>query len=128
MILDSSVIVALIYKEPDWQVLLSVLETSDTIGVGAPTLSETGIVLAAQRGLTPYLHRFIQEFEVQVIPFGDHHWVEAVRAYTQYGRGRHPAQLNFGDCLAYATALLAQRPLLCKGNDFRKTDLPIVQY
>ena len=55
--------------------------------------------------------------------FGEEHWREAVTAYNRFGRGRHEAQRNFGDCMAYAIAKLAGEPLLCTGADFAKTDL-----
>ena len=59
-----------------------------------------------------------------VIPFTEDHWRVAVEAYTRFGKGRHAAALNFGDCLTYAVARLAERPLLFVGGDFAKTDLP----
>ena len=49
----------------------------------------------------------------------------AAQAYTDFGKGRHAAALNFGDCMTYATAALARQPLLCRGDDFRKTDIPL---
>jgi ribonuclease VapC len=69
------------------------------------------------------LARFLREFLVEVIPFGDAHWREAAEAYLRYGRARHPAGLNFGDCLTYATCRLADRPLLYVGDDFTQTDI-----
>src|SRR2546422_564477 len=71
------------------------------------------------------LRRFLQESGLVPIPFGEAHWREAVEAYARFGRGRHRAGLNFGDCLSYATARLAGRPLLCVGDDFKKTDLAL---
>jgi ribonuclease VapC len=65
------------------------------------------------------------ETEPTIIPFGEAHWRSAVDAYLRYGKGRHRAALNFGDCMAYAVAKLAQQPLLCAGADFAKTDLPL---
>lgn len=62
---------------------------------------------------------------VVVIPFEPAHAQIATDAWLRFGKGRHSAALNFGDCLAYATARLAGRPLLCKGQDFSKTDLAI---
>ena len=60
-------------------------------------------------------------------PFTDLHWQRAVDAYAHFGKGRHPAGLNFGDCMTYATAALARQPLLCRGDDFSKTDLEVVR-
>ena len=70
---------------------------------------------------------FIAEFRVVSIPFGADHWREAVAAYSRFGRGRSPAALNFGDCLSYAVARLSGEPLLCVGDDFTRTDLPLVE-
>jgi ribonuclease VapC len=62
---------------------------------------------------------------IVVISFDGAHAEVAAEAWLRFGKGRHPASLNFGDCLAYATARLAGRPLLCKGNDFTETDLQL---
>ena len=62
------------------------------------------------------------------MPFGPLHSQEALRAYEKFGKGRHKASLNYGDCLTYAIAKLAQEPLLCVGQDFSFTDLPLVDY
>lgn len=129
MIVDTSAILAIVFQEPEADALISVLSsTSDSAAIGTPTLAETGIVLGSrlgfeQRGL---LSRFLQEFGIAEIPFGDIHWKAAVDAFNRFGRGRHKAGLNFGDCLSYATAKLASRPLLCVGDDFKYTDLDLV--
>lgn len=62
-----------------------------------------------------------------IVAFGEEHAAEALDAYSRFGKGRHPAALNFGDCCAYAVASLADEPLLCVGDDFSKTDLPLVR-
>ena len=69
------------------------------------------------------LSRLLQEAGLSVIPLTEDHWRVAVEAYTRFGKGRHAAALNFGDCLTYAVARLAERPLLFVGEDFAKTDL-----
>ena len=68
----------------------------------------------------------LKQWSVVVIPFGPEHWPVAVEAFARYGKGRHPARLNLGDCLTYAVAKLAGEPLLCVGGDFARTDLPLV--
>jgi len=130
LIIDSSVVVALFLREPDWQGLIECIANTAAVGIGTPTLVETGIVLSARlnRDARPLLARFIQEFEIQPITFGEAHWQEAVRAFGHFGKGRHPAALNFGDCMTYATARLARQPLLFVGDDFSKTDLEIVTW
>lgn len=128
MILDSSAIIAILLKEPEHEDLRSALSAASSIGVSTPTLLETGIVLAArlQRDARGILARFIQETGVVVIPFSEAHYSAAHQAWLEFGKGRHAAALNLGDCAAYATARLANEPLLCKGDDFPKTDLPLV--
>ncbi len=127
MILDSSAILALFFREPGYEKLLHILSSAETVGIGAPTLVECGIVLSARmnmdaRGL---LARFLEEADVTVIPYTEAHYGLAIGAWLKYGKGRHPAALNFGDCLAYATARLAGMPLLCVGDDFPQTDLEL---
>lgn len=126
MILDASAIVALLFQEPGWEALLETMEAATRLACGGPTLAEAAIVTGARRGFeVPLVPRFVQTFEVDVLAFGSEHWLEAARAYRRYGKGRHQAALNFGDCLAYATARLAAEPLLCVGNDFAATDLDL---
>ncbi|MBI2838684.1 MAG: type II toxin-antitoxin system VapC family toxin [Acidobacteria bacterium] len=127
MIVDSSAIVAVLLRERGFDRLLEKMLSAESLGVGSPALAETGIVLTARlpsdaRGI---LARFLAELSVVTIPFGDAHWRESVNAYRRFGKGRHPAGLNFGDCLTYATAKLAAQPLLCTGDDFSKTDIEI---
>ena len=127
MILDSSAIVAIFFKERGFQVVLDKLVDCDLCAIGTPTLAESGIVLSARLAADSrgFLSMFLQEFEVRTIPFGDAHWKEALDAYRRFGKGRHRAGLNFGNCLCYAVAKLAHQPLLCVGSDFRHTDLQI---
>lgn len=127
MILDSSALLAILLEERGYEALLTKLASVPTAGVGAPTLTETGIVLTARLGsrARQVLALFVQEAKLVIVPFGDQHWRTAVEAYDRYGKGRHAAGLNFGDCMAYATARLARQPLLCTGNDFARTDLEL---
>jgi ribonuclease VapC len=127
VILDTSAIVAIVVQEPDFERVLEKLHLASTAAVGTPTLTETAIVLSARlhqdaRGL---LSRFINESLIRTVPFGDAHYGTAVEAWLRFGKGRHPAGLDFGDCLSYATAKLARRPLLCTGEDFARTDLEL---
>jgi ribonuclease VapC len=128
LILDSSAIVAVLLREPGCERLMARLVENPEPGVGSPTMTETGIVLCArlgERGQT-LLGRFAQAYELVILPFDAEHWTLAVQAFLRFGKGRHPAALNFGDCLTYATARLAGEPLLCLGEDFAKTDLALV--
>ena len=125
VLLDSSAIIAVIFREPGFEAVLEKILTSDQLAIGAPTLAETEIVLTSKlktRGRT-ILARFIQETHLEIIPFGEEHYCMCVDAYQKYGKGNHPARLNFGDCLTYAIAKLSNLPLLFVGDDFSKTDL-----
>ena len=125
MILDTSAIVAILMEEPGAEAVIASLQGTAPLGVGAPTLLEAAIVLSHRSGRDPFplLERFLRELGVSVLSFEDPHWREAGQAFLRFGKGRHPAALNFGDCLTYATAKIAGQPLLCTGNDFRRTDL-----
>jgi len=128
MIIDSSAVIALIGKEPGFERIVHELAASPGTRIGAPTQLETGIVLTARlgsRGKT-LLARFLQENAIQTLAFGEEHAAVALDAYSRFGRGRHPAALNFGDCCTYATASVAGEPLLCIGDDFPRTDLLLV--
>ena len=125
MILDSSAILAVIFRESGHEQLLERMHGAEALAVGTPTLTETGVVLHARLGPASHglLERIMDELGVQEVPFGEIHWREAVDAFRRFGKGRHPASLNFGDCLTYATARLSGEPLLFVGADFSETDL-----
>jgi ribonuclease VapC len=108
-------------------VFLEKIRDAPAVAVGAPTLVEAAVVLAGRRGgsRVAQLAGFLERATVVVIPFGVDHWRVAGEAWLRFGKGRHPAALNLGDCFAYATARVAGRPLLCKGEDFSKTDLAV---
>jgi ribonuclease VapC len=128
MVLDTSVIVAILLGQAESAALHRLLAVQSPSLVGAPTLAEAGIVLQGRLGQTGLsaLRGFLVEYDVHAVPFGDEHWRLAAQAFGRFGKGRHPAGLNFGDCLTYATARLAGRPLLCVGGDFAQTDLELV--
>ncbi|HQE92855.1 MAG TPA: type II toxin-antitoxin system VapC family toxin [Anaerolineae bacterium] len=127
MIVDTSAIVAIFFKESGYEGLLQKLGRAHAVGIGAPTLVECGIVLSARLGRDArgMLSRFLAENDAFIIPFTDAHYSTAVTAWLKFGKGRHPAALNFGDCLTYAVAKLAGGPLLCVGDDFSQTDLEL---
>jgi len=124
MILDTSALVAVFLREPGSDSLVAKLGAAGTIAIGAPTLVEAGIFLTARIGdeAQALLSQFLTEFGVVTVPFEDAHWRAAVEAYRRFGKGRHGAGLNFGDCMSYATAKLAGEQLLCTGGDFARTD------
>jgi ribonuclease VapC len=128
MIIDSSAILAVILKEPGYERIVHELAAAPAIRIGAPTRLETGIVLTARLGLRgkTVLARFLQENSIGTVAFGEAHASAALDAYSRFGKGRHPAALNFGDCCTYAVASAAGEPLLCLGDDFTRTDLLLV--
>ncbi len=125
MIIDTSAALAVLFGETGFERLVDAITESNVAGMGGPTLCETGIVLAARvgDGAREMLDGFVQELGIEPIPFGERHWREAVEAFHRFGKGRHPAGLNFGDCMSYATARVAGRPLLYLGEDFSRTDI-----
>ncbi len=128
MIIDSSAILAVIGKEPGYERIVHELAASPGTRIGAPTRLETGIVLTARfgpRGKTA-LARFLQENFIETVAFGEAHASVALDAYSRFGKGRHPAALNFGDCCTYAVASVSGERLLCTGDDFVTTDLLLV--
>jgi ribonuclease VapC len=127
MILDSSALLAIVFKEPGFEAVLERVETAAGVAAGTPTLAETGIVLHARLGEKAHglLERLLDELSIQEVPFGELHWREAVDAYRRFGKGRHPAALNFGDSMTYAVAALSGEPLLFVGEDFSQTDIEV---
>jgi ribonuclease VapC len=127
VIVDSSAIVAVLLRQPGYEPVLERLSGAGVLGAGSPTLAETGIVMTARMGIAgaTLVSRFVQEAMIEVIPFGEQHARVAIDAFFRYGKGRDPAALNFGDCMTYAIASLAEQPLLCLGDDFSRTDLEL---
>jgi ribonuclease VapC len=125
VILDSSALVAILFAESGYLDLVDLILETDRVGVGAPTLAETGLVFVGRRGgrnAAP-VEGLIEELRVSIVPFGPAEWTIAVDAFRRFGRRRHPAALNFGDCLSYATAKSSRDTLLFVGDDFSKTDI-----
>jgi ribonuclease VapC len=128
VIIDSSALVAILLAEPAHEALVDQLARAAVVGVGAPTLAETGIVLTARIGVAGrlLLARLLVEADIETVPYTAAHWPVVVDAFARYRKGGHPAALNFGDCLTYATCRLAGRPLLCTGENFPRTDLAVL--
>lgn len=125
MTLDSSALIAILFAEPNYLDLVDRILEADGARVGAPTLVETSMVFVARRGSGTgrEVDELAKELGITVVPFGEPEWHAATAAFQKYGRGRHRASLNFGDCLAYATAAVAGDALLFVGDDFIHTDI-----
>ena len=121
---DTSALIAVVLGEPDAERFLAALEAAPVI-VSAVSFAEASIVAEARQGPDAQrdLELLIAGVVSRVVPADDAHARAATAAWRRFGKGRHPAALNFGDCFSYATAALANVPLLFKGSDFSQTDL-----
>lgn len=128
MIIDTSAIVASIFREPTAEPISGAIHRARDARIGAPTLAEAAAVMIHREGSNgpSLLAAFLQRKRFDIVSFSDAHWVTAQSAYLRYGEGRHSAKLNFGDCLSYAVAKVSGEPLLCIGDDFAQTDLELV--
>lgn len=126
MIVDTSAVVAIAFRESDALQYAQALTNAPSVRMGAPTYVEAAVVIARQRGMEAIadLDELLQKAGVGIVAFHHAHALAARRAYERYGRGSgHPARLNYGDCLAYAVAEVEDEPLLYKGNDFSHTNV-----
>ncbi|HSG01176.1 MAG TPA: type II toxin-antitoxin system VapC family toxin [Vicinamibacterales bacterium] len=125
MTLDSSALVAIVFGESGYLELVDRILEADLVRIGAPTLTETAIVVTARtkKPMQRELAGLLRELDVTVVPFTADHHEAAWHAYQKYGRGRHKANLNFGDCMSYAVAKVAGDELLFVGDDFGRTDI-----
>ena len=130
MIVDTSAIIAILRDEPDARELASALESADVRRVSAATYLEAGIVTDGNSNtlLSNLLDAFLGRLLICIEPVTAEQARLAREAYRDYGKGRHRAGLNLGDCFAYALAKDKGEPLLFKGDDFRKTDVEVAEY
>jgi ribonuclease VapC len=127
MVIDTSALVAIFLAEPERRRFLDLIIEAGTRLVSAANALETGIVLEARRGEAAgrEFDLFVVRANLQVVPV-DGEQVEIARsAWRKYGKGRHPAGLNFGDCFAYALGKSSGESLLAKGTDFGATDIEL---
>ena len=124
MIVDSSALLAVLYREPDADQFERSIATSECRMSVANAL-EVAIVLESRGGVEAgqELDAFIESTGIELVPVTVEHFAAARRAWRRFGKGRHPAALNFGDCFAYALADVTGEPLLYKGGDFARTDV-----
>ena len=128
IVVDTSVMVCFLREEPETPRFLSILlRESGNVKMSAATYLEAGIVIDSCRddGLSERLDRLIAFFDIQIAAVTHEHAKLARSAYRRYGKGHHPAGLNYGDCFAYALARAETAPLLFKGNDFSQTDVQV---
>jgi len=131
MVLDTSALLAILFAEPESEAMVRAMAVDERRIVGAPTLVEASAVMQARKGGAGEvaLDALLERLGIDVVPMS----VGAARlarlAYARFGKGvGDPAVLNYGDCLTYGIALAEREPLLCKGDDFVRTDITVVTY
>ncbi|HEX5328016.1 MAG TPA: type II toxin-antitoxin system VapC family toxin [Acetobacteraceae bacterium] len=128
MFLDASAIIAIITGEPDAASLQTRLGKADTVHVSPIVIYEAVLGLARIGRLSiseasGLLDQFLAQLRANVLAIDSATGRGALDACERFGKGRHPARLNMGDCFAYACARAVDAPLLCKGDDFTRTDI-----
>lgn len=128
MVIDPSAILAIIYTEPEAQTFLDLINQSIGCFLSSPGYVELSIVLGTRHGEkgVENLDALLESLSVIVVPFSPAQARIAADAFLKFGKGRHPAKLNMGDCFSYALAQDLGQPLLFKGNDFGQTDVDTV--
>jgi ribonuclease VapC len=125
MVIDTSALIAILVNEPERSEFVRAIEDAAFCRVSTATFVETSIVLEARYGAEALriLDRFIAKAGIELLPVDVEQGHAACGAFTRFGKGRHRAGLNYGDCFSYALANVLGEPLLCKGADFSHTDL-----
>jgi ribonuclease VapC len=128
MVIETSALVAIFLDEPERAAFARLILGADRRLISAVSKLEAGMVAIGRNGLAgrSRLDAILQELAVAVVPFDEDQADIARDAFARYGKGRHRAGLNFGDCAAYALAIAEAEPLLFKGTDFAATDVEVV--
>lgn len=125
MVVDTSALLAILGDEPERRLFIERIEGAEVRLLSAATFVETSIVLEARHGAegVRLMDLFLDRAQIEITPVDDEQAREARLAFSRFGKGRHRAALNFGDCFSYALAITAGEPLLFKGDDFGLTDV-----
>ncbi len=125
IVVDTSALIAILFQEPDGDIYDDALFDAREARIGAPTLFEYLLVVENKRGsvVRARARRLVEEHGIAVSPWDAEHVRLAEDAFVQFGKGRHSAKLNFGDCMSYALAKSLNAPLLYKGTEFGLTDI-----
>lgn len=129
LVVDTSAAVAILNGEPGSGELIDHLDKAESRLMSAATLLELGMVMEARTGPAGagVVERFVRDGEIHIVSVDRTHVDRALEGWRRFGKGRHIAALNFGDCFSYALAVAAGHPLLCVGEGFPATDLEVVQ-
>jgi ribonuclease VapC len=131
MVIDASALIAILLGEPEAARMAVAIEADPNRLVGVPTLVEASAVMLGRKGPQGEiaLDALLQRLDIRVVPFSAEAANHARAAYRQYGKGvGSPSVLNYGDCLSYGTSMALGEPLLFKGDDFPRTDVPAAPY
>ena len=125
MIIDTSAMIAILFDESDAPKFAVAIAAAEARRLSAASFVETALVIETlTKGAgARHLDAFIRRAGISIEPVTEDQAHIARQAYADYGKGRHPAALNFGDCFVYALAKATGEPLLFKGNDFKRTDI-----
>ena len=128
VVIDTSAVLAILLGEPERGKFLRLLSESETRLLSAANALETAIVVESRRGEAAgrEFDLFLHRTKIEIVAVDEEQFSIARFAWRKFGKGRHPAALNFGDCFAYALTKTSSEPLLAKGDDFRRTDLQIL--
>ena len=125
MIVDSSAILAIAFQEPEASRFAAAIVKAPARHISSLNWLETMMVVESRAGALAADDALLLlgQLAVETLPFDEGHMHEALEAWRRFGKGRHPAALNLGDCCAYAASKMEGRPLLFKGKDFGQTDV-----
>jgi ribonuclease VapC len=125
MVLDTSAIIAILFEEEEAERFARAIEAAAVRLLSVANWVETGLVVLARKGEQGFndLERFISDAAIDRVQIDPANGALAIAAFRRFGKGRHAARLNFGDCFAYALAKATGEPLLFKGGDFALTDI-----
>lgn len=125
MIVDTSAVLSVLLGEEEADDFAELILNSDSCLMSAVSFVEASIIAESNGGDggVRQLDAFLRTAGITIEPVSEEHALAAKQAYSDYGKGRHPAGLNFGDCFSYALAKVSGEPLLFRGSDFRKTDV-----
>jgi ribonuclease VapC len=128
MVIDTSAVLAILQREPERRSFVEAIEAADSTRMSVASFVESSIVIESRYGAEGLrdLDRFVSRAGIELIPVDREQGQLARSAFSRYGKGRHRAGLNYGDCFSYAAAIGLGEPLLCKGDDFIHTDVPIL--
>ena len=125
MVIDTSAVIAILTEEPAAQSCIRAMDEAQSLQISTASVLEVRIVLESRFGssATITFDRWLANTPIEIVPLTERHVELATEGFRRFGKGRHRAALNFGDCFSYGLARFLGEPLLFIGNDFAQTDL-----